>query len=175
MKYIILLFSLISLTSCSQETLSDYKSIKGGFSFSYNNLWEKQLIQNQPVFLTKGDKEDGTNFRNNLNVIVQDLSQSPMSLDDYHKLTLQQMRQALGKNTVESDKSIILDGVNAKELIYTIPKDISKRNFISLKLKQIYLIKNNKAYLITYTAKTKDFKKYLKSANTFFETFKLLN
>lgn len=174
MKYITILLCLVSLTSCSQEKLTEYKTTKGGFSFSYNDLWEKQLVNNQPVFLTKGDKKDGTNFRNNLNVIVQDLSQNPMSLEDYHNLTLQQMQQALGENTITSDKGIIIGGVKAKELIYTIPKDISKGNFLELKLKQVYLIKNSKAYLITYTAKSKDFAKYLKSANSFFTTFKLL-
>jgi len=174
MKYITVLFLIMSLTGCSQESLQEFKSTKGGFGFSYNDLWEKQLMNGHSVFLTKGDKKDGTNFRNNLNVVVQDLSQNPMSLKDYHNLTLEQMQQALGKNTVTSDKDITIGGISAKELVYTIPKDISKGNFLDLKLKQTYLIKKNKAYLITYTAKTKDFEKYLKSANTFFETFKLL-
>ena len=173
MKYITILLCLVGLTSCSQEKLTEYKTTKGGFSFSYNELWEKKLVNNQPIFLTKGDKKDKTNFRNNLNVIVQDLSQNPMSLDDYHKLTLKQMQQALGRNTVKSDKNITIDGLKAKELIYTIPQDISKGNFLELKLKQVYLMKDNKAYLITYTAKSNDFDKYLKSANKFFETFKL--
>ncbi|WP_440881469.1 PsbP-related protein [Tenacibaculum sp. C7A-26P2] len=173
-KFSVLFFLLIHLTGCSQEKLIDYKSTQDGFSFSYDDSWEKKIIRSRSVFLTKGDEKDGTNFRNNLNVIVQDLSQNLMSLEDYHNLTLQQMQQALGENTVTSDKDVTIGGVNAKELIYTIPKDISKGNFLELKLKQVYLIKNSKAYLITYTAKSKDFAKYLKSANFFFTTFKLL-
>jgi len=78
MKYITILLCLVGLTSCSQEKLTEYKTTKGGFSFSYNELWEKKLVNNQPIFLTKGDKKDKTNFRNNLNVIVQDLSQNPL-------------------------------------------------------------------------------------------------
>ena len=174
MKYVTILFLMMSLIGCSQEKFLEYKSTKGGFEFSYSDLWVKQLMNGHAVFLTKGDKEDGTNFRNNLNVIVQDLSQSPMSLEDYHNLTLQQIEQALGKNAVTGDKDTKIGGVNAKELVYIISKDISKGNFLDLKIKQVYLIKNNKAYLITYTAKLKDFEKYLKSANTFFKTFKLL-
>jgi len=34
MKYITILFLMMSLTGCSQEKLQEYKSEKGGFAFS---------------------------------------------------------------------------------------------------------------------------------------------
>lgn len=168
--FIICLF--FSFYSCSQNSFVNYKS-PNGYSFSYSDKeWQLERSETHTILFNK--LERSSNFNTNINILVQDLSNTPMSLSDYHKITLYQMVQALGKNTVESDRDIKVSGTPAKEIIYIIPQDISKGNYIELKLKQIYLIKNDKAYLITYTSVTKDFDTYLKSANKVFETFKIL-
>lgn len=168
-KLLIATFLMISFSSCSQN-LNEHKSKDYSLSYS-DEMWKFEKANNQEIFFVKVEKE--TTFNSNVNLLVQDLSQNPMNLEDYHKLTLQQMQRALGQNTVKSNKDVTISGLKAKELIYTIPMDASKGSFLELKLKQVYLIKDNKAYLITYTAKNNDFEKYLKSANKFFETFKL--
>jgi serine/threonine-protein kinase len=97
-----------------------------------------------------------------------------MNLEEYHRLTKSQIKEALIQNTIEKERDIKVSGLPAKEIVYTIPQDPSKQRYFNLKLKQVYLIKNNTAYLITYTALTPEFNDYLKSADIVFNTFNVL-
>ncbi len=96
-----------------------------------------------------------------------------MSLNEYHELTLSQIEQALGDSNIENERDINISGYPAKQLIYHMPQHIGNGNYIALKIKQVYLIKNNNAYLITYTAKKESFDTFLNSANEVLETFKV--
>lgn len=171
MKNLILIFSLLIIfIACNQNSLT-YKSGKG-YSFKYSEKqWEIEENTMQTLLFNKQEKE--SDFKSNINIIVQDLAGHSMTLADYHHLTLSQMEEALGRNTVQSDKEIKISGKLAKEIVYTMPQNVNKANTNELKLKQIYFIKNNKAYLITYTAKMDDFDTFLSSANEIFETLKV--
>ncbi len=172
MKKILNIFFFLSVfISCSDDSSIKYESQKG-YSFHYNsNNWD--LKSGQEVTLLVNKEGNKSSFSPNINIMVQDLAAQPISLEEYHRLTLNQMEQALGRNTVQSDKEVRISGNLAKEIVYTMPQNINMADTPELKLKQVYFIKNNKAYLITYTAKMDDFATLLNSANEVFETFKV--
>ncbi|NLN26182.1 MAG: hypothetical protein GX163_11190 [Bacteroidetes bacterium] len=170
-KGMTLLIILIAFLSCNENETISYKSDKG-FSFSYSDE-EWSIEDTEDILLLFSNTIKGPDFRTNINILVQDLSSQPMSLQDYHILTLQQIVQALGEDTLQNEKDIKVSGLPAKEIVYKIPQDIDRGNYLELKIKQVYLIKDNKAYLITYTSKPKDFNAFLEAANMVFETFKL--
>lgn len=172
MKKILNIILFLSIfISCSDDSSIKYESQKG-YSFHYSsNNWDVEKNPDITLLVNKADKNPS--FKSNINIVVQDLAGQPISLEDYHLLTLNQMEQALGRNTVESDKEVKISGSPAKEIVYTMPQNVNKADASDLKLKQVYLIKNNKAYLITYTAKMDDFATFLNSANEVFETFKV--
>lgn len=172
MKKVIVLFCVcFAVLSCSQNDLVTHKTNKG-FSISFSNK-EWKLEDSKEILLLFSKNQTEPDFKNNINIFVQDLSLQPMSLNEYHQLSLSQIEQGTGKNTVENQKDITISGYPAKELIYEIPQDINRGNLIGLKIKQAYLIKENKAYLITYTAKTNSFDKDLEKANSVFKSFEI--
>ena len=174
MKNSLFVICLLFLFSCNQESDISYKS-KKGYHFSYSNKeWKiEELKEYGSLTVLLNLLEEKSNFISNINIAVQDLSSMSINLEEYHNLTIKQIEQVLGKDAIQSDKNIKISDISGKEIIYTMPKNLENGNLINLKLKQVYFIKNNKAYLITYTAKVKDFETYLKSANKVFETFKV--
>ena len=167
-KYFMKLIISLLLISCSQGYLQ-YKNSEFNYSLSYKKGWNQQIVQGVTAFFV--EKENSL-FKTNINIVVQDLSNQPLTLEEYHKITLDQISNNIGLKNIKTQKDIILSDVKAKELVYTIPKSINNPN--ELKLKQVYLIKNGKAYLITYTSTISNYDKYLKSSNIFFNTFKIL-
>lgn len=170
-KTVFILSVFFIVQSCAQNDLVVHKSNEG-FSLSYSSK-EWIFEANKDIFLLFATNQTNADFKTNINILVQDLSMQPMDLNEYHQLTLSQIEQATGKNSIENERDITVSGFPAKELIYHIPQDINKGNYIALKIKQVYFIKSNKAYLITYTAKTEYFDDSLTSANEVFETFKV--
>jgi len=159
------------ILSCSQDSYTNYDSPKG-YSFSYIDTdWEVKENQNQTFLFNKQELKQKSTFNTNLNIIVQDLSNTPLSLEDYHTNTLNQVEQVFGKDAIKSEKGIEISGNKGKELVYIMPKDIANQRMESLKLKQVYFIEKGKAYLITYTSTLKKFSNHLSSAEKVFETF----
>lgn len=172
MKKTVLVLSIFFVSqSCAQNDLVMHKSNKG-FSLSYSSK-EWKIEDNKDILLLFSTNQTDADFKTNINVLVQDLSIQPMNLNEYHQLTLDQIEQATGGNNIENERDITISGHPAKELVYHIPQDINRGNFIGLKIKQAYLIKENKAYLITYTAKTDSFDKDLEKANSVFKSFEI--
>lgn len=170
-KSVFLLIILTAFLSSNENKIITYKSDKG-FSFFYSD--EDWDIEDKGEILTlflNTNKE--SIFKTNINILVQDLSSYPMSLQEYHGLTLYQIEQASGENGFQNEKNTTVSGFPAKEIIYKIFQYTDKENYIELKIKQVYFIKNNKAYLITYTSEPKYFEASLTQANKVFETFKL--
>ncbi|CAM3499396.1 hypothetical protein [Aequorivita lipolytica] len=166
-------FILVTFMACSQNSLEKFSSAKG-YSFRYSmEDWKVEENESQTFVFNKQKKS--SNFNPNLNVLIQDLpNQSmPMSLEDYHLLTLNQIKNALGENSIQSNKNIKISEIAAKEIVYTMPPNFNNNNQPKLKLKQVYFIKNDKAYLITYTAEMNEFSNFITSANEVFESFKV--
>lgn len=168
-KIVLVLSTLFVLQSCVKNQIVTHKSSKG-YTFSFSNK-EWTLEDNKDILILFSTNQTTADFKTNINVLVQDLSFQPMSLNEYHQLTLSQIEQGTGGNNIESEREVIVSGNPAIELIYNIPKDLSRGQNISLKIKQVYTIKDNKAYLVTYTTKPNEFNDYLTSVDNIFNSF----
>jgi len=113
-------------------------------------------------------------FQENVNVMIQDLSNQPMTLEEYTTLTKQQITQALGSTAIISVNDINFAGQNAIEMIYGMPKNSKVNRNFNLKLWQIWFVKDNKAYLFTYTAEQVEYDNYLDVAKQTIDSFKLI-
>jgi len=166
----VLMITVIMLGSCTQEKMKKY--VATDYEMFYPETWVKQVKQNMVLFLSpKENKNDF--FQENINVMIQDLSSQPMTLEDYTKLTNEQVKQAFGSSAIVSIKDLNFADQQAKEMIYNMPKDpMQGRNF-NLKLRQIWFIKDDKAYLLTYTAEHDEYENYLGVAKQTIDSFKL--
>ncbi|NOY48320.1 MAG: hypothetical protein GXO84_09040 [Chlorobi bacterium] len=168
MKKIMFVAILISIISCSSFSWDTYTDKANSFSIQYPNNWTKEIRGSSIVFLSPLNGQ-GDLFKENVNVMLQDLSQQELSLEDYTEITRKSVITNLGKQSIVSLKDVTLKEVAAKEFIYKM-----NLNGNNLKIKQYWFIQNKKAYLFTYTAEPSKFNDYEAVASKIVESFKFL-
>lgn len=168
--YIILL--VISFSSCKSQT-TEWKKYDGkAFSISSPSNWERTKNLTEDTFIFKSIKESSSDkFQENFNVIIQDLSSQKMSLEDYSKLTYNQVKQAVGENYISQYKNVSLSNQEAKEMSYILPSNPERNQFMNLKVWQKWIIKDDRAYVLTFTAQKEKFDNYVKIAEEMFTSF----
>jgi hypothetical protein len=173
---LIFVFLFISQSCISQKavksankSLTVYKT--DNYSIKYPKAWTLTTVNevNAEFFLTASGQE-GSDFYNNFNLMIQDLSITGENIDieRYTEITKVQIEENIGKDALLYVK-------NGKNTFGEF-RDISySGNFrgIDIKWKQRYYIVNNKAYLLTYTAHISTFDKHLVEMDAVFESFKL--
>ena len=124
-----------------------YENSIRGIKIDYPSDWTKQEQSSDFIAFLSSQEDDSDNFLENFNLIIQDLSTQPRTLSEYTELSIAEIEQ----NTVDAkiiySESITTDGNPSHKLIYS-----GKGEFNNLKWMQIYIIKDDKAYVLTYTA-----------------------
>jgi len=145
-----------------------YKDSLNRYSVSYPANWDKKYYENAVAFFSPLDGPTDQ-FDENVNVIMQDLSQNPMTLAAYTELSKNQYKKMFGDSSVISIDDTLFDGQAAKKgvCLMTYPKQ-------SFKVLQYWFIKNNMAYLLTYTAEPAQFDRFLPTAMKVIDSFTLL-
>jgi len=90
-----------------------------------------------------------------------------MSLEQYTELTKKQVTDNLGASAIISLKNITIAGQKGKEFVYNMNYEGKH-----LKLKQYWFIKENIAYLFSYTAQPEQYAKYENIATEMIQSFK---
>lgn len=168
MKAIFLTLGFIFIVSCSYSQNIWKVFSEKNFTMKYPDSWTNKNNNGMVLFASpKVNSSDG--FQENVNLMTQDLNSSPMNLEEYTNLTKKQVVDNLGASSIISLKSIVIAGYAAKEFVYNM--NYQGR---SLKLKQIWFIKNNVAYLFTFTALPSTFNDYESTATTIIMSFKFV-
>ena len=161
-------FIILSLVSCSSLNWEMHTDKANGYSVKYPNEWEKEIRGSSVLFLSPLDGQ-GDRFKENVNVMLQDLSQQQVTLEQYTDITKESVITNLGKQAIVSLKDATIQGVAAKEFIYNM-----NMNGNNLRIKQYWFIKNKMAYLFTYTAEPSKYSEYEATANKMVESFTFL-
>ncbi len=156
---------LMMFGSCSQEKMVKYTG--KNFEMLYPASWAKQEKSNAIFFLTPKENEKDL-FQENVNLMLQDLSQQPMSIEQYTELTKKQVIDNFGTSAIVSLKNTTIAGQQAKEFIYNMNYQGK-----SLKLKQYWFVKGNIAYLFSYTAEPAKYEKYESIVTEMIKSFKI--
>ncbi|WP_452223468.1 hypothetical protein [Lacinutrix chionoecetis] len=164
----------LSFSSCNGQTIQ-WKEYNGKtFSISSPINWERTKNLTEDTFIFKSTKESSSDkFQENFNVIIQDLGSKGMSLKEYSDLTYNQVKQAIGEKSILDFKKSLLSGQTAKEMSYLLPSNPSRNQFIDLKVWQKWIIKDNKAYVVTFTAQKEKYDSYIEMAEKMFNLFKV--
>lgn len=83
---------IIGSSICSQEKMNKHTDSK--YEISYPESWTKQQKSSATFFLSPKENEKDV-FQENVNVMIQDLSDQPMTLEDYTNLTKNQLHKRL--------------------------------------------------------------------------------
>ncbi len=151
----------------NQMQFSAYEDKEIGVNFKYPEGWARQDLKNhftgEWVSFVAKKESIIDDFQEKITVGIQDFNGT---LDESKNTIIKQIVQGKGTNVEESPAN--LANKAAYQLVYT-TKD-ENNTFKNLK---IWTLKNDKAYIITYTAKIEDYDKYLKVAETVINSFEI--
>lgn len=159
------IFTLMMFGNCTQQGWNKYA--ENGYEISYPESWSKQQ-KGKAVFFLSPKENNNDQFQENVNLILQDLSQQPMNLEQYTELTKKQVIDNFGASAIVSLKNTIIAGLQGKEIVY----NMNYQGRI-LKLKQYWFIKGNIAYLFSYTAEPSKYEKYESTVTEMIKSFSI--
>lgn len=171
MKKLLLLFILTPYFLFSQSKSETFKTFAGkDFSIQYPSAWEintEGQMQTSFVFLapleTAQDK-----FKENVNLIIQDLSGYNIDLDTYTAISEQQLKNAVTNFKLIESRQIKNDKDVYHHIIYE-----GEQGVFKLQIQQQYRVKNNKAYVLTYTAEQQSVKRFSEVSAKILNSFQL--
>jgi len=144
-------------TSAESDEFTTYESALKGVSIDYPTVWEKKEGYNDALVVFSSPTRD------NLSIIIQGDGSQDLTLQDYTDLSLGQLEE-LGATSLESAEATV-SGLPAYQVNYIVNDTI--------KLWQLWTVKDNLAYLLTYTARVDNFDAYLETVQRMLESFKI--
>ncbi|WP_460218000.1 PsbP-related protein [Psychroserpens sp. MEBiC05023] len=150
----------------------DKKTIeKDGYSVTYPDTWESSDQKPQPnvQFLLMSDisSQNKDMFRENINMSTELLNGQYPTLAEYSKASLDMIKTQIPSSKIISNNTISVNGVDAIDLIWS-----ASFGAIELKFRQYVLLKNDTAYIITYSASTTEYDDYSTIATSILNSFK---
>ncbi len=143
----------------------------GGVSVTYPENWSERNDIAGVLGIFLSPQEDAKDiFQENVNILSQDLTLNPaiQELSSYTEFSQTQIESFLTEGKILSLEDVTLAGLPAKKMLYT-----SKQGQVTLQYLGVWMIKEKKAYVITYTALQSQFDRYLPQAQAVINSFKL--
>ncbi|WP_293351320.1 MULTISPECIES: serine/threonine-protein kinase [unclassified Microcoleus] len=141
------------------DNLASYDNTAKGIKMKYPDNWTKQeesnAITQEVVQFISPKESEGDKFQERLIVTVEPTTNNK-TLDEYTKLSKQEILK-LDKNAkIDKEEESTLAGKNGYRVVYT-----TKEGNEEFKKLNVWTMKNDKAYLITYEAEAGKYKQFL--------------
>jgi hypothetical protein len=165
---------LASFTVSSQPKLDkkDWLTIsENSYSVKYPGNWDidrsGQMDTSFIIFAKQSSVED--KFRENVNLLIQNLSGLNIDLDKYVEISEGQIKTLITNGHILESKRLNAEGVPFHKEIYS-----GDQGTFKLKFEQYYWVKDEKAYVITFTTEINQFDSYKEIGEEILKSFKLL-
>ena len=181
MKKLITLLMLLSIIACGQtandkearkiQTNFDWKIFeKSEYSIQYPSTWElNQSGQNGISFILLSKLDSAhDNFRENITLLIQNLSGANIDLNKYTEISENQIKTLATNSTLIESVRLKNEGLEFQKVIYTADQGI-----FHLKFEQYYWVVNEKAYVLTFSAKQDAFNSYKDVSEKILNSFKI--
>lgn len=173
MKKNIALLSLLVFISFGFTAIKGEEWAKletGDYSIEYPSTWAlDQSGQMGTSFFVMSELDSKKDkFRENVNLLVQDLTGYNMDLDKYSELSAEQVKTMIKNSKLIENQRIKSASGQYQKVIY-----LGDEGDFHLQFEQYYWVVNNKAYVLTLTCEKKNFKKYKKTGERILDSFKL--
>lgn len=163
-KLIGILVLFTNLIACSQtaenktKTLDGWKSItEDNYSIDYPDDWELnksgQMGTSFILFSPLSSEQD--QFKENVNLLIQDLTGHNLDLDKYVEISEGQIKTMITDGEIIESKMITAETLNYQKVIYT-----GKQGIYNLKFEQYYWVIGDKAFVLTLTCEENQFNNY---------------
>ena len=176
MKYIIAIISLsISIwgygqTQRSKDSMNFQTINRGSYSIQYPLAWiidtSKQF--GSDLFLLSPNESEMDKFKENVNVMIQNLKGLNLDLDKFVLLSENQIKTYITNGKIIESKRINQNGLEFHKLIYS-----GTQGAFSLKTEQYYFIKGEKAFVVTFVSEDNQFDKYKVTGEAMLQSFKI--
>lgn len=156
-------------TPLPPENFLTYGNSSLGIKMKYPQSWERRdidnLITGEVVAFVSPKQSNTDKFQEKLTISVEDFSGT---LEDFSDTSTKDITRHLVKAEIQKPSDTTLANKSAYKLIYT-GKDGEK----NLKSMQLFTLKGDKAYVITYTAAIDNYNDFIQTAETMIKSFEI--
>jgi hypothetical protein len=157
-KMAFLVFFLIHTISFGQIKENNWKTInENTYSVQYPDNWElnseKSMGTSFILFTQQTSTDD--KFRENVNLIIQNLEGYNLNLDDYVSISEEQINKMVTNGKIIESKRLFKNNSEFQKVIFT-----GDQGIFNLKFIQYYFIKDEKAFVLTFTSEVTQYEKY---------------
>ncbi len=147
-----------------------YENGQYGFALQYPAAWSFAENQGGAAAIFYSPKENALDiFKENVNIVVQDISRNPMTLEKYTETAIAQMNAVFGINIeILVSTRISIDNRPAHQFIF-----IGKGPDGNLQYQCRWTLVGTTAYQITYTALASGYQKHLAQAERVMNSFRI--
>ncbi|MGQ1948381.1 hypothetical protein ACT3CD_14900 [Geofilum sp. OHC36d9] len=172
---------IVALAACGQSSqIESKKDVKAETSGSWISLDESDYsIQYPDTFnldrsgqmglsfiLLSNQISQQDSFRENINLLIQDLSGQNIDLDKYVEISEEQIKTMITDGNLILSQRLTHKNKAFQKVIYT-----GKQGRFDLKWQQLYWVENKKAYVLTLTCELNQYDKYVSVAEDIMKTF----
>lgn len=166
---LVILILCINLTVFAQT--EEWKTLdENEYSIEYPNNWELNTSgeMGTSFFLFSASESENDNFRENINLLIQDLAAYNLDLESFTELSINQVESFIPESKINTNETLKKNGVEFQKVIYT-----GKQQELLLKFIQYYWVINKKAYILTFSSEEMAFTKYADVAERIMNSFSL--
>lgn len=156
------------------EPLLAYDNSADGIKLKYPASWSNTLAAKDVFtgdiakFVTPKESETDK-LQEDLTISVEDLSNKPTNLDGFTEFSISQIKQLNpDANIIAQGETTLANSIPAYQVIYTV-----KDGQLNLKKMQIWLLKNQQAYTITYTAESEKYTKFENAVKSMLDSLEI--
>lgn len=155
-----LFISITNITFCQTPSAANTKWLKlndNQFSVEYPDDWDldssKQMGTSFILFSPVESEKD--TFKENINLIIQDLKGMNIDLDQFAELSLGQIKSMVTNCVIDESKKIKNGSTEFHRIIYS-----GDQGVFHLQFEQYYIIQQEKAYVLTFVTEKTSFLKF---------------
>ena len=161
---------LVSAALPPVSTYNAYSNNSYNFQMKYPAAWDvEEGVMGTAVFFLSPLSGPYDQFRENVNIIVEDVSAHPgLTVDDYEIVSIDELARTITDFTIIERGRRIVSGRPARTLEFTGTQGIYQVRFL-----QVYTIIAGRAFVITYTAEDSQYQIYLPAVTRMIDTLSL--
>lgn len=160
-----------SINPVHENTMSEWKTLaQTNYSIEYPSTWELNKggqMGTSFILFSPLDSEKDT-FKENVNLMVQDLGKENIDLNRYTEISEGQIKTLLTNSDLIESKRIKKSNAEFHKLIYT-----GDQGIFHLKFEQYYWVIDSKAYVLTFTSEEEKFATYSETGEKILNSFRI--
>ena len=171
MVFILMACGQKSQKNAANKTENGWKELsESNYSIQYPDNWElnKSGQMGMSFIILSKQTSPQDQFRENVNLLIQNLQGQPINLDQYVEISEGQVKTMLTNGNLIESKRLNVNGSEFHKIIYTGDQGIYK-----LKFEQYYWVKNEQAYILTLTCELNQFDTYRITGEKILNSFRL--